>query len=435
MKDMVPPQATETEMAVLGALMLESNAIDEVAGILTEDSFYKEEHQKIFSALRSLFDKHKPIDLLTVTQELRDHRQLDSIGGAGYIVQLTRNVASSAHIQHHARIIAEMYYRRKTIREANEIIKMAYDYEDVEVIGDRWKRSGDNLEDVFTVSDAGTHIKEVLKNTLAEIEKDCISAQENKTPGIPTGFKALNENTGGWRRGNLIVLASRPGVGKTSLALQFARTASMAGYWVNIFSLEMNKEDLARIMIASESNVYRSKIRDGNLSQFDWDDLHLATTRLINLPILFIDTAGMTINQVKAIIHNNQKYNRCDLAIIDYLQLVKSQQPKAVRELEVSEISRTLKTISLTENIPVMALSQLNRDADSKEPALSHLRESGAIEQDADMVIFLTPNGNSINLKVAKHRRGKTGDINIYHNDQFTAFNESGNFDNSKVSF
>lgn len=435
MIDKLPPQAIETEMAVLGALMLESNAIEEVAGILTEDSFYKDEHQKIYAVVRSLFDKHNPIDLLTVTQELRDRKQLDSIGGAVYIAQLTRNVASSAHIQHHARIIAEMNYRRRTIREANEIIRMAYDNEDVEVIGDHWKRSGDNMEEVFTVSDAGTHIKEVLKNTLAEIEKDCISAQENRTPGIPTGFRQLDENTGGWRSGNLIVLASRPGVGKTSLALQFARTASIAGHWVNIFSLEMNKEDLARIMLASESKVYRSKIRDGNLNQYDWVSLQSATTRLADLPIIFTDTAGMTINQVKAIIHNNRKYNRCDLAIIDYLQLVKSQQPKAIRELEVSEISRTLKTISLTENIPVMALSQLNRDADGIEPKLSHLRESGAIEQDADMVIFLTPNGNTISFKVAKHRRGKTGDIDIYHNDQFTAFSENDNFDKPPVSF
>ena len=251
----LPPQAIEVEEAVLGALMLERDAFESISSLIDTPSFYKYEHQKIFEVIKAV-SKKRPVDLLSVTQELKDTGILDEVGGPGYITGLTRRVVSAAHIEAHARIIAEKYYQRETIRKATELISKAYDGEDVEVLSNEWKQSGEKLEDIFTVADTGTNFKQVLKNTIFEIEKDCIKTSENSTPGITTGFDGLNTNTGGWRGGNLIVLAARPGVGKTSFALYFALTAAKAGKWVNIFSLEMNKEDLARILLSSESGVY-----------------------------------------------------------------------------------------------------------------------------------------------------------------------------------
>jgi replicative DNA helicase len=300
---------------------------------------------------------------------------------------------------------------------------LAFDGEDIEVINNEWK-TAQNLENVFTIADTGSHIKQVLKDTVIEIEKDVARIGENKTPGIPTGFVGLDTNTGGWRGGNLIVLAARPGVGKTSLALYFVLEAARAGYWINFFSLEMNKEDLARIILAGESQIYRSNIRDGYINSDDWKEINKAIGKLENLPIIFRDAAGMTVNQIKNIIHKNKKNGKCDFVIVDYLQLVRSQQQKAVRELEVSEISRTLKTTALAENIPIMALSQLNREADGQIPKLSHLRESGAIEQDADIVFFIVQDGPKMRFITAKHRRGKLGDMDVYHNQEMTQFSE-----------
>lgn len=424
----VPPQAIEVEEAVLGALMLERDTMEAVAGIIDTHSFYKESHQKIFEAIKSVAAKKMPIDLLTVTMELKDTGILDEIGGPGFITQLTRRVASAAHIESHARIIAEKYYLRETIKECSVLINLAYADEDTETVSTCLKTASERLEDVFTVADTGSIIKNVLKQTIQDIEIDASKAKENKTPGIPTGFSSLDENTGGWRNGNLIILAGRPGLGKTSFALHFALEAAKAGHWVNFFSLEMNKEDLARILLASESGVYRSNIRDGYLQQYDWSNLNAAIARLENLPIIFKDAAGLTVEQIKATIRKNRKNRKCDLVIVDYLQLVKSAQLKAIRELEVSEISRTLKTVALAENLPVMALSQLNRAADGEEPKLSHLRESGAIEQDADIVCFLfkpEPEQNIIRFNVAKHRRGRLGGIDVHVNNEMTKFSES----------
>ncbi len=424
----LPPQATEVEAAVLGALMLERDAYSTVSGIIDTNSFYKDEHRKIFEAIKELSKKGDSVDLLTVTQQFHKTGQLAAIGGPSFLTELTRRIISAAHIEAHARIIAQKHYAREMISRATEMLKMAYSDEDTEILSNAWRKNGDELENVFTVADSGSTFKQVLSKTLTEIETDSSRAKETKTPGIPTGFISLDTNTGGWRGGNLIILAARPGVGKTSFALYFAMEAAKAGYWVNIFSLEMNKEDLARIILAAESGVYRSNIRDGYLKQSDWQELNTAIARIESLPIIFRDASGMNVNQIQATIRKNRKNKRCDFAIVDYLQLVKSSQSKAIRELEVSEISRTLKTTALTENIPIMALSQLNRSADGETPKLSHLRESGAIEQDADLVCFLSKTNevnNVVRFSVAKHRRGQLGEIDIYCNSEMTKFSES----------
>ncbi len=429
----LPPQAIEVEEAVLGALMLERDALETVIGIIDTQSFYKEEHQKLFEAIKNVA-KTKPVDLLTITQELKDSELLDEIGGPGYITQLTRRVASAAHIESHARIIAEKYYKRQAISRATGLINLAYSDEDVETLSNEWKNSGETLDDVFTIANAGSHIKDVLKTTIEQIEKDAVKIKERRTPGIPTGFLSLDTNTGGWRGGNLIVLAARPGIGKTSFALHFALQAARAGYYVNIFSAEMLKEDLMRILLAAECGIYRSDIRDGYIKHSDWEYINLAVAKLEKLPIIFRDAAGMTTEHIKATIRKNKKNGRCDFAIVDYLQLLKTTHSKTNRELEVSEISRTLKTSALAENIPIMALSQLNRAADGEIPKLSHLRESGAIEQDADIVCFLNkpePLQNIIRFIVAKHRRGQLGEMDVFTNNEMTKFSENQMFNAS----
>lgn len=423
----IPPQATEVEEAVLGALLLERNAFSSVSGIIDTFSFYVKSHQTIFETIKGLSRKNSPVDLLTVTTELKNQNLLELIGGPGYVTQLTRQVASAAHIESHARIIAEKHYAREMITRATEQLKMAYNDEDAEILSTTWRKNGDELEDIFTVADSGTTLKNVLKTTIKEIESDCNRSKDNKTPGIPTGFTSLNANTGGWQGGNIIILAARPGVGKTSFALHFALEAAKAGFWVNLFSLEMNKEDLTRILLASESTVYRSNIRDGNLQDNDWKRLNTAIANIEELPIILKDSSGMSATQIQATIRKNRKNQRCDFAIVDYLQLIKSPQSKTIRELEVSEISRTLKITALNENIPIMALSQLNRAAENETPRLSHLRESGAIEQDADIVCFLSKpdtSSNTIRFSVSKHRRGQLGDIDIYCNSEMTGFSE-----------
>ncbi|WP_167616704.1 replicative DNA helicase [Maribellus sediminis] len=423
----IPPQALDVEAAVLGALLLENDALETVLSIIDTPCFYLDTHQKIFDTIKVVASK-MPVDLLTVTQELKDLELLDRIGGPGYLVQLTRHVASAANIESHARIIAEMYYKRESIIKASEIITICYQGKDVELISQLWKRSSEGLEDIFTVANSGSLISLVLKDTLGEIEKDCMRLKEKHSPGIPCGFPSLDRSTGGWRNGDLSILAARPGVGKSSFSLHFALRAAYDGRWVNIFSFEMRKEDLMRIKLATVSSVYRSKIRDGQLDDSDWKQINVAAGNLENLPIIYSDAAGMTIEQVYAIVRNNHKHGRCDFVILDYLQLVKPGRKVAIREQEVSEVSRALKIMALTLNIPVLALSQLNRAADGETPKLSQLRESGAIEQDADNILFLhrpEDDVHKIRLTLAKHRRGQLGDIDIYSNSQFTRFSEN----------
>lgn len=420
----LPPQALETETAVLGALLLESDAFEAISSIIDVDSFYKQEHQTIFKAIKDLHKNNKPVDLIIITQELQKQNKLDEVGGPLYITQLTSKVASAAHIEHHARIITEKYIQREVIRSCTEIQSKAYNNEDVELLQTELSLALEHIDNAFSVADIGKRINDVAKETIIEIEESNSKAEQGLMPGIPTGFTRLDTNTGGWRNGNMIVLAARPGVGKTSLALHFLKSAAKAGYWVNFFSLEMRRTELFKILLAGESGIYRSNIRDGQLNAQEWKKLNEAIGDLENLPILFKDAAGMNVNQIKNIIHQNRKKEMCDIAIIDYMQLVKSSQPKAIRELEVSEISRTLKTTALNENIPIIALSQLSRVADTERPKLSHLRESGAIEQDADMVCFLTKSENKILFDIAKHRNGRLGDMEITPLQEMTRFRE-----------
>lgn len=418
------PQAIDAEKAVLGACLIEPEAYGEVKDMLKSEHFYSPANKCIYEAITAVYLNNQPIDIITVSTYVESAESTCEVT-RGDILQLTRNIIGAWNIEHHAKIIVEKFYLREIIRVASEAKKMAYTGSDVDEVDTFLKKSFSDAEDVFSIADTGATFDRVVANTLKEIEKDCADARQNKIAGIPTGIKSLDQSIGGLKNGNSIILAARPGVGKTSLALSFALNAARAGKWVNFFSLEMNKEDLARIVLSAESGVYRSDIRDGRLSDEDWQKLN-KSAGVARLPIVMQDAAGLSIEQIERSIKKNQKNGKCDFVVIDYLQLIKPTDSRAIREQQIAEISRTIKKIALAVKIPILTLSQLSRAADEGEPKLSHLRESGTIEQDADLVLFLNRERqpDTIQLTVAKHRRGKLGKSIIYSNSEMTRFSD-----------
>lgn len=434
MKDLdfgkIPPQALEVEKVVLGALIIESQSFFKIANIINEHSFYEPKHQTIFRTIKAMHEQRKVVDLLTVTKALSDTKELENVGGPLFVTQLTGNIASSAHIEHHARIVAQTYIRRELIRISMEAIQKGYDESfDIDDQLNEIKAGFNEIENIAVSSHSGKIQSEVLKQALAEIESDCVRVNKGETPGITTGFRTVDKYTGGWRPTNLIILAARPGVGKTSLALHFAKVAARSGKWVNFYGLEMTSEDLNRIMIAGESEVNRSNIRDGKVKEADWMKINNSVAALEKLTILWYDQAGVTAEQIAANTRKNAKKGQCDLVIIDYLQLMNPIDKKAIREQQVSSMTRTLKRTALDSLVPVICLSQLNREASETQPRLHHLRESGAIEQDADIVIFPWINPQKeFNLIIAKNRRGITGEIRINAGQEMTRFYEEEAF-------
>lgn len=421
----IPPQSIEIEEAILGSLMLEQDAISKVNGILNSESFYFESHGIIFTCIIKLSQNNRPIDLLSVTKELRDIGKLDEIGGPIYLTQLTSRVASAAHIEYHSRIIQQLYMQRELIKIGNETVNEAFkDGIEIDDLLTDIKRKISIIEDLGLGTNTGVGQSDVINEAIIDLEKDCVNNQLGRQPGITSGLGVLNQATGGWRNTNLIIIASRPGVGKTSLALHFAKKAAENGKWVNFYGLEMKSSDLMRIMFSTESGINRLDLRDGKLSDLDWSNLNSACVILDKLPIIWNDFAGLTSSRIKSNTVQNRKRGKCDLIIIDYLQLVKPFDKKAIREQQISEISRTLKEIALDQNIPVICLSQLSRQAANVKPELHHLRESGAIEQDADIVIFPWRNeeDQKYYLSIAKNRRGICGDFEIRANEEMTAF-------------
>lgn len=422
----LPPQATDVEEAVLGALMLEQDAYQIVSGILDENCFYKEEHRKVFLAVKEVSESDNPVDLLSVTQLLKNKGQLDAIGGAAHITRLVGKVSSAAHIEFHARIIAQKFIQREVIRIASEIQLKAYDEMiDIDDLMSFARSEFGEVENIMVTASPGKTTDVVAQEAIADIEADVIANKEGATPGISTGLKDLDASTGGWRDTNLITIAARPGVGKTSFALYLAVAAARQGKWVNFYGLEMKSADLFRILLSSETDIDRSDIRDGRIEDPEWAKINLAVKELEKLPIIWNDNADITVDQIVANTRRNKKAGRCDLVIVDYLQLVTPGDKKAIREQQIAEITRKFKKTALRENIPVIDLSQLNRQVENrpgKEPNLSDLRESGAIEQDSDVIIFLYMNDEGIHLKISKNRRGKTGHPDFWANDEKTVF-------------
>jgi replicative DNA helicase len=407
--------------------MLSGEAFHKINGIIDTVSFYKDEHQKIFNHIKFLSDKDRPIDLITVTQSLKDSQELDEVGGPAYITQITSRVASSANIEFHAKIIQQKFIQRELIRIGTETTTIAYDdNEDIEIMINNLRQSISTIDDYFAGNNTGKSQSEVIKEAIIDIEKDCIEVKQGRQPGINTGFFELNKLTGGWRNSNFIVLASRPSVGKTSLGLHFLKSVTKQNKWVNIYGLEMPSRDLMRVLISSESKVSRTEITNGFDDDSNWVKINNSLSRLEKMKVIWYDYADITSGQIKSNTIRNRKNGKCDFILIDYIQLVTPADNKKIREQQISEISRGLKKLALSENIPIMALAQLNREAENNKPLLSHLRESGSLEQDSDIVIFpwVDKETEQFNLILAKNRRGRIGKFEINRNNEMTDFGD-----------
>jgi len=390
----LPPQAPDLEQAVLGAMMLERNAVNEAIDILQPESFYVDAHRRIFDAILGLFRNDQPIDILTVTEELRKRGELDMVGGPFYISQLTNKVASSANVQYHARIISQKHILRELIRISAETMRDSYDETtDVFDLLDRTEQelygitSGNLKRNYESMSD-------LIQGAIEQIE-----SAKNKTSGVsgvPTGFVNLDKITAGWQRSDMIIVAARPGMGKTAFVLSMARNIAVEQKRaVAVFSLEMSSTQLVTRLIASESGISSEKLRKGQLNESEFNILHQHISKLDRAPIFIDDTPALNIFELRAKCRRLKSQHNVELIIIDYLQLMTTggDSKGGNREQEISSISRSIKSIAKELDVPIIALSQLSRAVETrggdKRPQLSDLRESGAIEQDADLVCFL----------------------------------------------
>lgn len=444
----IQPQALELEEAVLGAMMLEKEAVNTAIDILQPKSFYKDSHQKIFEVIQELFTKSEPIDILTITNGLKQKGELELVGGPYYITQLTNRVASAANVEFHARIIAQKYIQRELIRISTEIIGDAYDETtDVFTLLDR-AESG-----LFGVTEGNIRknydsMSTLIRSAIKQIES--AKGNEGNIIGIPCGFSGLDRITSGWQPSDLIILAARPAMGKTAFALSLARNAAVDfNKPVAVFSLEMSSLQLVTRLISSESELSSGKLRSGNLRNDEIEQIHAKIGGLADAPIFIDDTPGMSIFELRAKARRLKSQHDIQLLLVDYLQLMTAGTDGSKtgnREQEISTISRSLKSIAKELNIPVIALSQLSRAVESRggerRPQLSDLRESGSIEQDADMVLFINrpeyygihedEAGNSTlglaNIIIAKHRNGSIGDVKLKFTKELAKFNEFENY-------
>jgi len=437
----VPPQAIDIEQAVLGAMMLEKMAINDTIDILQPSTFYDPKHQYIYKAIRELFGGSSPIDILTVTNKLKENGELEAAGGVVYIAQLTNRVASTAHIEFHARIIAEKHIKRELIRMSSEVIRDAYD--DTQDVFDVLNNAEGELFQIAEnhLGRSVEPMQTVVRKAIEEIEK--ATKNSDGISGIPTGFHDLDRLTSGWQRSDMIVLAARPGMGKTAFVLSMARnTAVDHNMGVAVFSLEMSAVQLVKRLISSESRLSAEKLRKGDLREHEFQQLHSRITKLATAPIYIDDTPGISIFDLRAKCRRLKMQHNIEIIIIDYLQLMSAGGSKGSgnREQEISTISRSIKEIAKELNVPVIALSQLSRSVEQrggdKKPILSDLRESGAIEQDADIVSFIyrpeyygflhDDDGNSYQgigeIIIAKHRNGALDKVRLRFISEYARF-------------
>lgn len=448
-KGKLPPQAVDLEEVVLGAMMIDKKGVDEVIDILSPEAFYKEANRFIFEAIFQLFENSEPIDLLTVSSQLRKNLKLESVGGDFYLISLTQKVSSSAHIEFHARIILQKFIQRSLIKISNEIIEDAYD----------------ETTDVFSLLDkAESRLYEV---TQGNIKKSSETAQSlviqakkkieeisNKEglSGVPTGFTQLDKLTSGWQPSDLIIIAARPGMGKTALTLSMARNIAVdQNIPVAFFSLEMASVQLITRLISSETGLSSEKLRTGKLAKHEWEQLNVKVKGLEKAPLFIDDTPSLSIFDLRAKARRLASQHGIKMIMIDYLQLMTAggSQKGGNREQEISTISRNLKALAKELNVPVIALSQLSRAVETrggtKRPLLSDLRESGAIEQDADIVSFIyrpeyykieewddderSPTEGQGEFIVAKHRNGGLDNIRLKFLGHLGKFDNLETFD------
>lgn len=434
------PRAVEIEAAVLGALMLEKDAFAEVCDLLKPESFYEPRHMLVYQAIQSLGLSEEPIDMITVTNRLRSDGNLDKIGGPGFIASLTMNVVSAAHVETHARIVAQKYLARQLISFASTIENNAFD--ESNDVDDLLQEAEAKL---FEISQRNLKRDVIQINPLLAkaVEQMQIASQRSSgISGLGTGFHALDKMTSGWQNSDLIIIAARPAMGKTAFVLSMALNIAMHNDPVAVFSLEMSNLQLVNRLISNACEIPGDKIKSGNLSDLEWTQLMSRMQKLQSVPLYVDDTSGLSMMELRTKARRLVREHGIKLIIIDYLQLMTAGQKLGSREQEVSTISRSLKEMAKELNIPVIALSQLNRKLEDrgnkdKRPQLSDLRESGAIEQDADIVCFIhrpeyytrssvDEEGNNIKGKVefilAKHRSGGVGSVNMFFRHEYVRF-------------
>lgn len=429
----IPPQNVEAEQSVLGASLLDKEALSAVTEIIDVLDFYRDDHKEIFEAIMELYERGEPIDLITVSEQLKVRGSLDGIGGLEYLTNLVNAVPTTANVKHYAKIVEEKSILRKLIKASSEIISMGYDAsEEVDYILDRAEKG------IFDISqkknDQGfIQIKDILIETFDRLEE--LYNNKGHVTGIPTGFADLDHKTSGLHNSDLVLIAARPAMGKTSFVLNVAQHAAIHSQIpVAIFSLEMSKEQLVNRMLCCEAMVDAQKMRTGQLEDSDWQKIAKALGPISEAPIYIDDTPGVTATEIRAKCRRLKMEKNLGLIIIDYLQLMEGRGRNDSRQQEISEISRSLKILAKEINVPVLTLSQLSRAPELRadhRPILSDLRESGAIEQDADIVMFLyrddyynpeTEKRNVAEVIVAKHRNGSTGTVDLAWLGQYTKF-------------
>jgi replicative DNA helicase len=431
----LPPQNIEAEQSVLGGILIENEAINKVMEILIPDDFYRDAHRKILSALIDLSERDEPADLITMTNELRKRDQLDAIGGASYLASLIDSVPTAANIEYYARIVREKAVLRKLIETSTEIITQSYqDRGDVDGFLDEAEKS------IFEISERRVRpsfysIREIVKTSLDTISR--LYEKKELITGVPSGFKELDKMTAGLQPSDLIIVAGRPSMGKTALCLNIAQYAAIERKVpIAIFSLEMSKEQLVIRMLCAQSQVEGHRLRTGFLQESDWTRLTIAAGTLYEAPIFIDDTAALSALELRAKARRLKADHHIGLIVIDYLQLMKGRARTESRQQEISEISRSLKALAKELNIPVIAVSQLSRKTEERtgnRPQLSDLRESGAIEQDADVILFLfreevynrqEDNQGKAEIIIGKQRNGPIGKVDLAFLDKFTSFRD-----------
>lgn len=439
----IPPQAVDLEEAVLGACMLQTAAYEEIGHILTPECFYKEAHQIIYNAIEILSGKNEPIDILTVNNQLKSTGESEFVGGAYYVTTLTNRVANTTNIVYHSMIIYQKFVQREMIRLCSNVIQQAYEDSHFDNSESVYISATETIDNLLAGKRADKDMLRVMKDHEEEVIRRIEMSKNNELTGIRTGISRLNNFTNGWKPGELIIVAGRPGMGKTAVALNlFTKYASSLGKRTLFFSLEMDDLSLADRLVCSYGGINADKLKTGNLDPQDIEAYYSAKRQLEKLPISIDDSARVDIKHISTISRSKKRKGKCDMIVIDYLQLIESKNDdyRKNREREVAEMSRSLKLLAKELKVPVMLLCQLNRAVESRggdmRPKLGDLRESGAIEQDADMVIFpyrpeyygITEDleGNSLErvmvMIIAKNRNGRVGDVFANYSPDLTQF-------------
>ncbi len=419
--DRLPPQNLEAEQSILGAILIDNDALPKVLEILDPEDFYKLSHRKLFNAMTELFDKNEPIDLITLTDQLKRKEELDAVGGISYLSSLVNMIPTAANVKYHSNIVRERALLRGLLKSATEIAGKVYeDNLDAEDLVDYAEKT------IFDISDKRIKVsfvtlKDVIKDSFEMIEH--LYDKKETVTGVPSGFRDLDDLTTGFQKGDLIIVGGRPSMGKTAFSLNIAQHVGLElKEPVAIFSLEMAKEQLALRMLCSEAMVNSNSIRKGFIKKEDWHKLTSAASNLTGAPIFIDDSSSITVLELRAKARRLKMEHGLSLVIVDYLQLMKGKGSFERREQEISDISRSLKALAKELSVPVIAVSQLNRSVESRrppKPMLADLRESGAIEQDADVILFLyrdevynkdnPANKGKAEVDIAKQRNGPSG--------------------------